>query len=294
LEVLRAAHAGCACVDQVHQFQEGRTLRRSQPAKDPWLFGRTQHCSRVTASLGLIAWTRCTNFRKDARCAGANLQRTPGCLEGHDIAPVCAQQREPRRLQAAAAVGMTIKIQAKVCSACKHKLPWADFSGSQWQASHHHRHCKTCAKKQRLTLNARGRGRLPSKVKCSGDVPPRTPRHGESAILVREPFATLIIQGKKTMEVRGVATSKRERVWIVSIDTRRILGDVCIVACTRFQKHDAATLYDQHQIPESVFNTMSYRKYFGYILAKPTPLNVAVFHKTYPGPQSFVHLKLVQ
>jgi hypothetical protein len=223
------------------QFQERRKLR------DPWLFGRTQHCSLVCTAKGA---------------------------------------------QAAAAVGMTIKIQAKVCSACKHKLPWSDFAGSQWQASHHHRHCKTCAKKQRLTLNARGRGRLPSQLKCSGDWPRRIPRHGDSAILVREPFATLIIQGQKTMEVRGVATSKRERVWIVSIDTRRILGDVCIIGCTRFQKEDAATLYDQHQIPESVFNTMSYRKYFGYILTKPTPLNVAVFHKTYPGPQSFVHLKL--
>jgi len=118
------------------------------------------------------------------------------------------------------------------------------------------------------------------------------PRDGDSAILVREPFATLIIQGKKTMEVRGVATTKRERVWIVSIDTKQILGDVCIIACMQFHPDTAATLYEQHQIPEAVFHTLAYRKHFGYVLTDPAPLNVAVFHKTYAGPQCFVYLKI--
>ena len=185
---------------------------------------------------------------------------------------------------------MTIQIHAKVCSHCKAVQARLCFAGSEWTRKSQKRKCKVCAKQMRMQLNALGTGRLPAQAKITH----RLPCSGESALLVKEPFATHILDGLKTLELRGISTNKRERIWVVSLETKRILGDVEIVGCVEYTRKEAAKLYEQHRISKELFRGFRYKKFYGYQLLRPKKLPGNYFHKSIPGPQSFVLLHVLQ
>jgi hypothetical protein len=51
------------------------------------------------------------------------------------------------------------------------------------------------------------------------------------ALVVKEPWATLIVEGKKQVEYRSRYTRIRERIGIIQAGTKTILGEVNLVDC---------------------------------------------------------------
>ena len=51
------------------------------------------------------------------------------------------------------------------------------------------------------------------------------------ALLVRNPWATLLVHGEKTWELRSRRTSRRGRIAIAASGTRGLVGEVCLVDC---------------------------------------------------------------
>lgn len=95
---------------------------------------------------------------------------------------------------------------------------------------------------------------MPSHLALSSDHPPVT--HG---LLVRQPWADLIVQGKKTWEIRGRSTSIRGRIAVIAAGTGTIVG-LCdlleVVGPLSLSRYRAAG--DLHCIPSDRLDALPY------------------------------------
>lgn len=91
-------------------------------------------------------------------------------------------------------------------------------------------------------------------------------------LIVKQPWANLIVQGKKKMEVRGCRTKKQnENVAIIESGMNRILGDVRILGCIELDKQSFEELREQHLIDlsyEEVLVSFGYKKLYGWLLGE--------------------------
>ncbi|MDA3734105.1 ASCH domain-containing protein, partial [Niameybacter massiliensis] len=89
-------------------------------------------------------------------------------------------------------------------------------------------------------------------------------------LIVKQPWASLIVQGKKTMEVRGSKTKKkRENIAIIESGMNHILGDVYIIECVELDKETFERTREQHRIKmsyEDVLTNFGYKKLYGWVL----------------------------
>jgi len=91
-------------------------------------------------------------------------------------------------------------------------------------------------------------------------------------LIVKQPWANLIVQGKKKMEVRGCRTKKQnENVVIIESGMNRIVGDVYILDCVELDKQSFENTRDQHLIGlsyEDALVAFGYKKLYGWLLGE--------------------------
>lgn len=95
---------------------------------------------------------------------------------------------------------------------------------------------------------------------------------GLDGLIVKQPWANLIVEDKKKMEVRGCRTKKQnENVVIIESGMNRIVGDVCILGCVELDKQSFESTRDQHLIElsyEDVLASFGYKKLYGWLLGE--------------------------
>lgn len=91
-------------------------------------------------------------------------------------------------------------------------------------------------------------------------------------LIVKQPWANLIVQGKKKMELRGCRTKKQnENVAIIESGMNRIVGNVYILDCIELDKQSFENTKDQHLINlsyEDVLVSFGYKKLYGWVLGE--------------------------
>lgn len=93
------------------------------------------------------------------------------------------------------------------------------------------------------------------------------------ALVIREPWINLILEGRKTWEIRGSNCNIRERIGLVRSGSRLVVGTVEIVNARgplTFDEFSANVA--KHCMPPSAFYSLPYRDKYAWILADPKAL----------------------
>lgn len=117
------------------------------------------------------------------------------------------------------------------------------------------------------------------------------------ALVMHQKWASLILAGEKTWEVRGCKTSQRGRICLAVSGTKQLVGEVSIVGCIPIAKRDSergafvehehgdpnnfiGLNYAHHKIDNDALALVKYKTVFAWILERPEP---------YPEPRPYVH-----
>lgn len=97
-------------------------------------------------------------------------------------------------------------------------------------------------------------------------------------LIINEKWAKLILQGKKTIELRGSNTKIRGKIGIIISGSKKVYGTVDVIGCIEINKDEYYRLVDKHCYPFD-FDTIKYKKLYGWILKnanfyeQPKPYN---------------------
>jgi ASCH domain len=111
------------------------------------------------------------------------------------------------------------------------------------------------------------------------------------ALLIRHPWIDLILDGKKSWEIRGSRTSVRETIALVPSRSGTVIGVCDLVDCigplTAEQYRKNAK---KAGMRPSVTKLGSYRKTYAWLLEKPRSLKWPVPYRHPPGAVIWVRL----
>jgi hypothetical protein len=108
-----------------------------------------------------------------------------------------------------------------------------------------------------------------------------------TALVVKEPWATMIVTGEKTIELRTTRTKKiGQEIYIAKAGTKTLIGKVTIEKCCPLTKEECHLFVDKHKA-EGIY---PHRQIYGWFLINPI-----LFEKSIPyihprGAQSWVKL----
>lgn len=110
-----------------------------------------------------------------------------------------------------------------------------------------------------------------------------------TALVVKNHWANLILDGHKSWELRGVATRKRERVGIAISGTSKLWGEARVVDCFKIAQKVEGSLVSLMPLPLSSYehlhrvsdlNMLTYTNVYAYVLGDPV---------RYAHPKPYVH-----
>ena len=100
------------------------------------------------------------------------------------------------------------------------------------------------------------------------------------ALIIKEPWASLVVSGKKTMELRSRKTTKvGQEIYIAKAGTKTLIGRVTIEKCVQLTVADYINLQGKHLARELYKNSFNNKKIYGWYLKdavqfdKPIPYN---------------------
>lgn len=100
----------------------------------------------------------------------------------------------------------------------------------------------------------------------------------ERALILKEPWATLVVKGKKTIEIRTRPTTKiGQEIYIAKAGTKTLIGKVTITDCRLLTSEEFQSLAPQHHALNYSFppNKNIYGWYLknAYHFPQPVPYN---------------------
>lgn len=106
----------------------------------------------------------------------------------------------------------------------------------------------------------------------------------EWGLFVREPFATRIVAGIKTWEMRKGPTDKRGRIGILS--ERGVIGTVNLCDCLGpFAVEQLGPYVDKHRAPLTLLDRYAAgRPLFAWVLREPVVFGQPIVHRPGRGP----------
>jgi len=108
------------------------------------------------------------------------------------------------------------------------------------------------------------------------------------ALILKEPWAGLVVTGKKTVELRTMATTKiGQEIYIAKSGTKSLVGKVTIKACRRLTEQEYLDLADQHLAPGHPTN----KKIYGWFLSDAVAFSSPRPYKHPQGAQIWVKIK---
>lgn len=101
-----------------------------------------------------------------------------------------------------------------------------------------------------------------------------------NALIVKEPWVSLILDGKKTWEIRGSRTQIRGTIALIKSGTGKVLGTVELVDSKELTPEEYASNQDKHCVPVESFASMPYKRTHAWVLVNPV---------RYKEPQPYKH-----
>jgi hypothetical protein len=113
-----------------------------------------------------------------------------------------------------------------------------------------------------------------------------------TGLFIKSPWIDLILDGKKTWELRSKRTTKRERVALIESGTRLIKG-TCVVVGVRGALHKSTLLQnlDKHQVPrERIEAGLKRKRVYAWVMADPILLDEPPVVPYLRGPVVWIDL----
>ena len=114
-------------------------------------------------------------------------------------------------------------------------------------------------------------------------------------LVVKDPFATMIVKGEKTWEVRTKRTMMRTRIGIVKSGSKTVIGEVSILDCIELTDQMLDNGFAHHKIQDidQVFNHTGNRdiQYYAWVLEKAQQYHRPMPYQHPPGAITWVRLK---
>ena len=95
---------------------------------------------------------------------------------------------------------------------------------------------------------------------------------GMKGLIVKDPWATKILTGEKTIEIRGSNTNQRGKIGIIKSRTKRVFGTVEVVDSIRLTEEDFNALRDKHKV-DCKYSELPYKNVYGWVLENPVIYN---------------------
>ena len=112
-----------------------------------------------------------------------------------------------------------------------------------------------------------------------------------SALIIKEPWASKIVSGEKTIELRTKRTKKiGQEIYIAKAGTKTLIGRVTIEKCVQLTIDDYIKLQDKHLAPTFYKNAFKKKKIYGWYLKNPIQFDNPLPYKHPPGAQMWVVL----
>ena len=108
------------------------------------------------------------------------------------------------------------------------------------------------------------------------------------ALIIKEPWASKIVSGEKTIELRTRRTKKiGQEIYIAKAGTKTLIGRVTIEKCVRLTLEDYMNLEDKHLVGYgSVYFTDE--KLYGWYLINPVRFDKPIAYEHPRGAQIWV------
>lgn len=100
-------------------------------------------------------------------------------------------------------------------------------------------------------------------------------------LIIKPYWADLILNGEKTLEIRGSKTKVRGRIYIIKSGTKKIYGEVDLVDCIELTEDNYYKLSNEHKVGVRMEN-IPYKRIYGWKLENPL---------VYKEPKDYNHKK---
>ena len=110
-----------------------------------------------------------------------------------------------------------------------------------------------------------------------------------TALCIKSPFAQLVVEGRKTWELRSFRTHKRERIAIAMSQTQSLVGEVDIVDCIPLDDTLIQQNVAKHQVHDPR-GLLGGGQLFAWVLESPSQYNPPKSYEHPAGAISWVHL----
>lgn len=112
-------------------------------------------------------------------------------------------------------------------------------------------------------------------------------------LFIKEPWISLILEGKKTWEIRGSNTNIRERIGLIASGSGEIKGFIDLVDSKKINPEDFDKYSNNHLIPKEKYNSqnMPYKNTHAWVLKNPEKLKKGIKFKHKKGCVIWINLE---
>ena len=108
------------------------------------------------------------------------------------------------------------------------------------------------------------------------------------ALIIKDPWASQIVSGKKTIELRTKRTKKiGQEIYIAKAGTKTLIGRVTIEKCMQLTLDDYMNLMDKHLVGYG-FGIISEKKLYGWFLKDAVQFDNPIPYDHPQGAQMWV------
>jgi len=110
------------------------------------------------------------------------------------------------------------------------------------------------------------------------------------ALILKEPWASLVVSGQKTLEIRTMKTKKvGKEIYIAKAGTKTLIGKVTIDKCILLSENECDALTDKHRAAKYIKHIKN-KKIYGWFLKNAVAFEKAIPYQHPPGAQIWVVL----
>lgn len=113
-------------------------------------------------------------------------------------------------------------------------------------------------------------------------------------LIVRTPWVDYLLDGTKSWEIRGSATSLRGRIALIRGGSGLVVGTISLVDCHRLSRDEYLQGEAYHRIPTSQTEALPYKHPYAWVMTDPEPFKDPIPYQHPRGAVIWVNLSHVQ
>lgn len=112
-----------------------------------------------------------------------------------------------------------------------------------------------------------------------------------TGLVIKSPWVDLILEGKKTWELRGSATKLRGRIALIKSKSGTIVGECGIHDCLGpFTIEQLRQTYERHQVPDGRLEQIAYGRTYAWVVGTARAFDPPIRYKHPSGAVIWVRL----